>query len=157
MSRRRGRGRRSGRGPARGELYPTLDLHGEPGEEAVRRTRQWLLEEQHRGTRTVRVITGRGLNSPGPPVLRHEVESLLRSLRPQLVADFVATSAGGAFLVELQPPPGPTPRRALPAWVDPELRRRAEEALLDLGVRPTPELIEAEIRRLRRRKPDEPA
>ena len=31
----------------------------------------------------------------------------------------------------------------------PELRRRAEEALHELGIAPTPELLRAEIRRLR--------
>jgi hypothetical protein len=118
----------------------------------------WLHEQQRRGARTVRVITGRGLHSPGPPVLRHEVEALLRTLRPELVVDFEVASLGGAFLIELRArrPEAPPPPSRLP-WVDPDLRRRAEEALHELGVRPTPELIDAEIRRLRQRRPDEPA
>ncbi len=101
------------------------------------------------------VITGRGLHSPGgAPVLRGEIELLLREMLGEVVEDFVPRSGGGAFRVYLTPPPRrrrpPGSSPAPPVGIDPELRRRAEENLRDLGVDPTPTLIQAEVRRLQR-------
>lgn len=101
------------------------------------------------------MITGRGAHSPGPPVLRGEIEALLRSLAGSVVSEWVLERGGGAFRVEMEPwrerrgstPAGSSPGRN--ARIDPELRRRAEEALWELGIHPTPALLEAEIRRLR--------
>jgi hypothetical protein len=102
----------------------------------------------------VRVITGRGRHSAGPPVLRGEIEDLLGSLKPDLVEEYTLDPWRGAFLVELSrrgSPPSPprvsdrpprTPEEA-------ELRRKALEALAELGIQPTAELLAAEIRRLR--------
>jgi hypothetical protein len=36
--------------------------------------------------------------------------------------------------------------------IDPELRRRVEEALWELGVNPTPDLVRAEVRRLQTKR-----
>jgi hypothetical protein len=137
-----------------GRVYPVLDLHGLTGDEAYRRTERWLRDRQEEGIRRVVVVTGRGLRSAGLPVLRAEVEHLLAGLRGTVVAGWEITHAGGSFRVELRRPP-PSPSRGAPAaspllrQASPELRRRAEEALWELGVEPTPALLEAEIRRLR--------
>jgi hypothetical protein len=137
-------------------LYPTLDLHGDTAEEARRRAELWLAEQHSLGVRTVRIITGKGLHSVGPPVLRGEIEALLRSLRPSRVARFEPEPGGGVLRIELRrsaaphQPAGPRPQpKPAPPSADAELRRRAEEALWELGVQPTPELIAAEIRRLK--------
>lgn len=135
------------------EIFPSLDLHGETAESARRRAERWLRDRQADGVLTVRLITGRGLHSAGPPVLRGEVEELLVALRGTLVSGFFLERGGGAFRVELRRASAP-PRRAPDGGpsrldrLDPELRRRAEEALWELGVDPTPALIEAEVRRL---------
>lgn len=139
----------------RGTVHPVLDLHGMTGEEAARRTERWLRDRQAEGTRTVVVITGRGLRSRGLPVLRAEVEHLLAGLQGSLVAGWEAGDLGGSLRVELRRPPEPAvrPRDPLPRLLretPAELRLRAEEALWELGVEPTPTLLEAEIRRLRR-------
>lgn len=146
------------------ELHPTLDLHGETADAARRRTERWLHDKRDEGVATVRVITGRGAHSVGPPVLRGEVEALLAALRGSVISGFTVESGGGAFRVELQrarrgraesgkPAPAST-ARSLSAFagLDPELRQRVEEALWELGVDPTPELVRAEVRRLQMKR-----
>lgn len=140
-------------GPAPDALCPTLDLHGFTADEARRKTDGWLRDRQRDGEATVRVITGRGLHSAGPPVLPGETEALLQSLRGSVVADFASEAGGGAFRVEIQRLRRPVEPRAAaerPSGPrDPELLRRAEEALWELGVQPAPALLRAEMRRLR--------
>jgi len=135
-----------------GQLYPTLDLHGLTGEQARHAAERWLRAERAAGELAVRLITGRGRRSSGPPVLRSEIEALLYELTPDVVERYVLDSPGGAFLVHLSrrlATPDPRSRGGrLSRRVAPELRRRAEEALEELGVRATPELLDAEIRRL---------
>lgn len=99
----------------------------------------------------VRVVTGRGKHSIAGPVLRGEIEELLRRMRGSLVRRVEEESGGGAFRVLLRLRDGAVqPRRpAAPAPPPSELRRLAEEALAELGVAPTPEMIAAEIDRLR--------
>ncbi len=137
-------------------LYPSLDLHGESADAARRRAELWLRELAEEGIRTVRVITGRGLHSVGPPVLPGEIEALLGELKGRVVITFAREPGGGAYRVELkrtrsrggaQPVVRERPGSAL-RDIDPELWRQAEEALSELGVAPTPDLIRAEIRRL---------
>jgi hypothetical protein len=135
--------------------YPTLDLHGDTADEARARAERWLRAQQAAGERTVRLITGRGLHSIGPPVLPTAIHELLGTLRGALVAAFQAEPGGGVYRVELKRPrPAPTihhpKRRKLPD--DPALRHRAEESLAELGVTPTPALLEAEMERLLREK-----
>ena len=135
-----------------GKLHPVLDLHGLTGDEARRRTEQWLHDRQAERIRTVIVVTGRGLHSQGIPVVRNEVEHLLQLLKGTLVVRWESTAFGGGFQVELRRPPQPD-RRPPPVppllrEADPALRRRAEEALWELGIDPTPALLEAEIRRI---------
>jgi hypothetical protein len=144
MSRRR----RPRPGPELGSLYPTLDLHGETGDSARRRAEGWLRRQRDAGERHVRIITGRGNRSVGPPVLRVEIEQLLRELSGELVARTSWEGGGGAVRVELRPAAiEPTRPRVRPSRVDPALRLAAEEALAELGITPTPELVEAELRR----------
>ncbi|HEU4558761.1 MAG TPA: Smr/MutS family protein [Longimicrobium sp.] len=134
-------------------MHPLLDLHGLTGGEARVRAELWLRDRAAAGHRTVVIVTGRGNRSQGLPVLRGEVEDVLARLQPGIVTHWEHTDGGGGFRVKLRPPPGSIPRA--PAGADPvlqgaspELRRRAEEALHDLGIAPTPELLRAEIRRL---------
>jgi hypothetical protein len=137
-----------------GKVHPVLDLHGLTGDEARRRTEQWLLDRQAERVRTVIVVTGRGLHSQGIPVIRNEVEHLLQLLKGTLVARWETAGFGGSFQVELRRPPDTAPRPApvppLLREADLPLRRRAEEALWELGIDPTPALLEAEIRRILR-------
>ena len=134
--------------------YPTLDLHGDTADEARSRSERWLRSQQAAGERTVRLITGRGLHSVGPPVLPTAIEELLATLKGALVAAFQAEPGGGVYRVELKrPSPAPSPghprkRSKLPD--DPALRHRAEESLAELGVTATPALVEAEMERLAR-------
>jgi hypothetical protein len=163
MPRRRKRSPRPQRGGSDWEaVLPTLDLHGHTADEALRRSERWLRDQQVAGSRTVRLITGRGLRSAGPPVLRGEIEEMLRRLRTGLVEEFTAESAGGAFRVQLRAAARASRRSTQPAVQGllgnrPELRRRAEEALEEVGVKPTPELLEAEMRRLLREAGDQSA
>src|SRR5688500_20357571 len=134
-----------------GQLHPLLDLHGLTGDEAVQRAERWLRERQAERAGTVVVVTGRGLHSPGLPVLRMEVQHLLERLRGSVVARFESASQGGSFRVALRAPVVPPARRPAPAPlrdVPAELRRRAEESLAELGITPTEALVAAEIRRL---------
>lgn len=136
-----------------GRVHPVLDLHGMTGDEARRRTEQWLRDRQAERVRTVVVVTGRGLHSQGIPVIKNEIEHLLALLKGTLVARWEVTHFGGGYQVELRSPPPeprtrPAPEPRLLREADPALRRRAEEALWELGIAPTPALIEVEIRRL---------
>ena len=135
-----------------GSFYPTLDLHGETADSARRRAREWLRRQRDEGERMVRLITGRGKHSVGPPVLRDEIEGLLRELAGELVGRVEAESGGGALRVELRSPREPPARRAprLPV-ASPEQLRAAREALADLGVADTPETLAAEVERLRKK------
>ncbi|CAN5772118.1 hypothetical protein BH23GEM3_BH23GEM3_03770 [soil metagenome] len=151
---------------AREAIFPSLDLHGHTADEAVLRTRRWLREQQDLGVPVVRVITGRGLRSVGPPVLRGEIDALLGTLRGTLITEYVSESAGGAFRVELRPVPkrarlqresGASHPAAGRAPLDAALRHRAEEELAELGIQPTPELIQAQVQHILRRRADRPA
>lgn len=140
-------------GEPRGTVHPFLDLHGMTGDEAARTTERWLRARQAEGVRTVVVVTGRGLRSRGLPVLRAEVEHLLAGLEGTLVAAWERAHDGGSVRVQLRgappPPPASAPVPRLLRAAPPELCRRAEEALWELGIAPTPALLEAELRRLR--------
>ncbi|HSU14206.1 Smr/MutS family protein [Longimicrobium sp.] len=137
--------------PSRGTIYPLLDLHGHTGGEARARTESWLRARAAGGERTVVIVTGRGNRSQGLPVLRGEVEHLLTLLTGEVVLRWEMTVGGGGFRVELRP------ARETVARADDgrllrdhshALRRQAEEALIELGITPTPPLVLAEIRRI---------
>ncbi|HEY0018742.1 MAG TPA: Smr/MutS family protein [Longimicrobium sp.] len=136
-----------------GRVHPVLDLHGLTGDEARRRAEQWLRDRQAERVRTVMIVTGRGLHSQGIPVVRNEIEHLLALLKGTLVVRWESANFGGSFQIELRSPPPDTAPRAAPEprllrEAPPALRLRAEEALWDLGIAPTPALLEAEIRRI---------
>ncbi|MFL5382838.1 MAG: Smr/MutS family protein [Longimicrobiaceae bacterium] len=144
--------RRRPRGEPPGSVHPLLDLHGLTADEARRRAEGWLRARAAAGERTVVVVTGRGTHSRGLPVLRPEIEHLLHDLQGTAVHGWETTPDGGGFRVTLRPPPAlSTPAAAEAASLrrhPPELRRRAEESLAELGITPTPALLNAEIRRL---------
>jgi hypothetical protein len=136
-------------------VHPLLDLHGLTADEARGRAEGWLRARAAAGERTVVVVTGRGNRSRGGlSVLRPEIELLLEGLRGATVESWDATDGGGGFRVHLRPPPAPAASRAaaeaasLARQHPPELRRRAEESLAELGITPTPALLRAEIRRI---------
>ena len=131
-----------------GSLYPTLDLHGYSADEATRLAERWLIARRGEGERVVRLITGRGLHSVGPPVLPTATEDLLRGLKPAIVSSFEREAGGGVYRVTLRLASPSAASPSTPKGHDLELVRRAEIALADLGIQPTPALIEAEIRRI---------
>jgi len=135
----------------RGTVYPLLDLHGHTGGEARLRAESWLRARAADGERTVVIVTGRGNRSQGLPVLRGEIEDLLAGLAGEVVARWEPTDGGGGFRVQLRPAPSaPSPLNdaALLRGIPPDLLRRAEEALHDLGITPTAALLRAEARRI---------
>lgn len=154
MPRKRRRPTRRGEPLPWDAVHPTLDLHGATAEAARAEAQRWLRAQQGAGERVVRLITGRGVHSRGPPVLPGEIQDLLASLSGSVVEHFAPERGGGAFRVELRKRKTPSPRRppeAEPAD-DPDLRRQAEESLHELGVEPTPALLRAEMRRLRKER-----
>jgi hypothetical protein len=138
----------------RGTVHPLLDLHGLTAAEARARAERWLRAQAARGERTVVIVTGRGNRSRGQPVLRPEIEHLLSTFPGGAVEGWEPDDGGGSFRVRLRPPPPPpdasaaAEAAALARQHSPELRRRAEESLAELGITPTPALVRAEIRRL---------
>jgi hypothetical protein len=85
-------------------------------------------------------------------VLRGEVAGLLAALQGGTVREWVLEVSGGAFRIEISPLRRSRPAGSRPAAEDAaeaELRRRAEADLWEIGVTPTPELVRAEMRRLR--------
>lgn len=141
-------------GEPRGSIHPLLDLHGLTASEARGLTERWLRGRAAAGERTVVVVTGRGTRSHGLPVLRPEIEHLLAGLQGSAVEAWDLTDGGGGFRITLA---RPSPARHADPDVEaarlarqhpPELRRRAEEALAELGVTPTPALVRAEIQRI---------
>jgi len=133
-------------------VHPLLDLHGLTADEARRRAESWLRARAADGERTVVIVTGRGSHSRGLPVLRPEIEQLLHEIQGSTVDRWETIGDGGGFRVTLRPPPALADPGAADAASlrrhPPELRRRAEESLAELGITPTPALLRAEIRRI---------
>jgi DNA-nicking Smr family endonuclease len=67
------------------KAYPApqeeLDLHGSTGTEAGQRTASFINGARALKLSTVRIITGKGLHSPGSPVLPAVVETCLAELK----------------------------------------------------------------------------
>lgn len=88
----------------RGLLKPeaTLDLHGLSRTEALARVRAFLGHASRQGWPAVVIVTGKGLHSPGGPVLRLAIEQLLAA-EPQLVLEWAPAprlyGGGGALVV----------------------------------------------------------
>lgn len=83
-----------------------LDLHGLSREEALVALLRFLHSASAYGEKAVLVITGKGNNSPGEPVLHQAVTGWLRDAGKKLVAEFAPApremGGGGAFVVFLR-------------------------------------------------------
>ncbi len=80
-----------------------LDLHGLGADEAERRLQMFL--ERMAATapgEVVRVITGRGLGSPGPPILQGVVRDALNGWLARRVDDWAVDVGSGAYLVRVK-------------------------------------------------------
>lgn len=83
-----------------------LDLHGLTRDEALENLSAFVTGAYNRGQKAVLVITGKGLNSPGEPVLVGAVAGWLRDKGKGMVAEFAPAprqmGGGGAFVVFLK-------------------------------------------------------
>jgi DNA-nicking Smr family endonuclease len=81
----------------------TLDLHGDTALQAERRVRDFILTQSRiaRG-QVVHVITGRGLGSPGRPVLPGAVRKVLTGEVAGFVQEFDRDLDEAGFLIRLK-------------------------------------------------------
>jgi hypothetical protein len=80
-----------------------LDLHRLMGDEVERVVRAFLESQQRRGIGSVvRIITGKGRNSPTGPVLLPRVRALLRGPLSRYVTDWRLGDDGGSFVVKIR-------------------------------------------------------
>lgn len=83
-----------------------LDLHGMTREEAIKSMAQFITGAYNRGQKAVLIITGKGNNSPGDPVLQGAVVSWLRETGKKMVAEFAPApqqlGGSGALVVFLK-------------------------------------------------------
>jgi DNA-nicking Smr family endonuclease len=84
-----------------------LDLHGLTRDEALAELPRFLRSARLRGQAAALVITGKGLNSPGEPVLQQAVAGWLRDAGREQVVEFAPApremGGSGAFVVFLRP------------------------------------------------------
>ena len=78
-----------------------LELHRLTGDEVERVVRNFLETQQKRGPGVVRIITGKGKNSPDGPVLLPRVRTLLKGALAKYVADWRLGDDGGSFMVKV--------------------------------------------------------
>ena len=144
----------------------TLNLRASlpTGEQAAERAERWLREKQASRIREVLIITGRGNQSvDGVPVVREAVRKRLALLRRRGVVSMVQEHTPGSVVVTLaafsalrdaprrrrDPAPPPVAKPRALAALSPRalslLRRVAEQALHDVGVRDTAPFLEAEM------------
>jgi len=85
-----------------------LDLHGLTREEALKGLESFIAGAHRRDQKAVLVITGKGNNSPGEPVLQGAVLSWLRERGKGMVAEFAPAprdlGGSGAIVVFLKSP-----------------------------------------------------
>lgn len=83
-----------------------LDLHGMTRDEALAAIKHFITGAYNRGQKAVLVITGKGNNSAGEPVLQAAVMSWLRDSGKNMVAEFapapVQMGGSGALVVFLK-------------------------------------------------------
>lgn len=83
-----------------------LDLHGLTRDEALESLNRFISGAYNRGQKAVLVITGKGNNSPGEPVLQGAVACWLRETGKGTVAEFAPApremGGSGAFVVFLK-------------------------------------------------------
>jgi DNA-nicking Smr family endonuclease len=86
-----------------------LDLHGLTKEEALEAMPRFLDSARRRGQKAALVITGKGINSPGEPVLQQAIASWLRDAGRGMVLEFAPAprelGGSGAYVVFLRPLP----------------------------------------------------
>ena len=90
-----------------------LDLHGLTRDEALAELPRFLRTARMKGQSAVLVITGKGNNSAGEPVLQQAVAAWFRNAGRELVIEFAPApremGGSGAFVVFLRPTPQPAP------------------------------------------------
>lgn len=80
-----------------------LDLHGLTGDQAETRLEMFLDRVAVSAPdQVVRVITGRGAGSPGPPVLQAVVRDAITGWLGHRVAEWAVDVGGGAYLVRVR-------------------------------------------------------
>jgi DNA-nicking Smr family endonuclease len=83
-----------------------LDLHGLTKDEAIDNLNRFVTGAYNRGQKGVLVITGKGNNSPGEPVLKNAVSSWLRDTGKTMITEFAQAptemGGSGAFVVFLR-------------------------------------------------------
>ena len=83
-----------------------LDLHGLTREEALEALPRFLASAAAHGEKAVLIITGKGNNSPGEPVLQQAVAGWLRDAGRKLVLEYAPApkemGGSGAFVVFLR-------------------------------------------------------
>jgi DNA-nicking Smr family endonuclease len=92
-----------------------LDLHGQTRDEALAELPRFLRNARLKGQTAVLIITGKGNNSAGEPVLQQAVAAWLRDAGREIVVEFAPApremGGSGAFVVFL--------RSALPSAAKP--------------------------------------
>jgi DNA-nicking Smr family endonuclease len=81
----------------------SLDLHGLHADVAEARVRSFVEAWSRRESGAIlRIITGKGLNSEGPPVLRTMLLELLNDGLSHRIDDWAGETGGGSYLVRLK-------------------------------------------------------
>ena len=89
--------------PLEGQVAEELDLHGYTRDQARARVPAYLRDARRRlPGQLVHIITGKGRNSPGQPVLLPTVRKLLEAAPQSQIADWGPDVDGGGFLVRLK-------------------------------------------------------
>jgi DNA-nicking Smr family endonuclease len=90
-----------------------LDLHGLTRDEALFELPRFIKSARLKGQSAALVITGKGLNSPGEPVLQQAVAGWLRDAGREHVVEYAPApremGGSGAFVVFLRPMVNPVP------------------------------------------------
>ena len=88
-----------------------LDLHGLTREESIENLERFVKGAYNRGQKGVLVITGKGNNSAGEPVLKAAVAAWFRDQGKSMVSEFVLApqemGGSGAYVVFLKEKPKP--------------------------------------------------
>jgi DNA-nicking Smr family endonuclease len=80
-----------------------LDLHGRTAGEAERQVRDFILTSARTASgRVIRIVTGKGLGSPGQPVLFPLVRRWLETDLAAQVAVVSVGADGGSYLVRMK-------------------------------------------------------
>ncbi|XP_059152531.1 uncharacterized protein LOC131938490 [Physella acuta] len=77
----------------------TIDLHGHSRQSAIQKTRDFIWSSKQNGTKSVKIITGRGKHSPnGFPVIRETLKKMFDREGIKHTSD----NRGGAVVIDLQ-------------------------------------------------------